>query len=141
MLTYLRRCGMLLQGVLTGKVDPLETLFPDGSFALAEAIYEQAPEAQFSNRIVAETVRAFVEQRREKRTMRLMELGGGTGGATAAILPLLRTLPVDYWFTDVSELFLNRGRRKFSSYDFVRYLLSTSTANLTSSSFEADRST
>jgi SAM-dependent methyltransferase len=123
MLTYLRRCGMLLQDVLTGKVNPLETLFPDGSFTLAEAIYEEGPEAQYANRIVAEVARAFIEQRREKRTMRLLELGAGTGGTTAAILPLLRTFPVDYSFTDVSELFLNRGRRKFASFDFVRYFL------------------
>jgi 3-oxoacyl-(acyl-carrier-protein) synthase/SAM-dependent methyltransferase/acyl carrier protein len=123
MLTYLRRSGMLLQDVLTGKVNPLETLFPDGSFTLAEAIYEEGPEAQYANRIVAEVARAFIEQRREKRTMRLLELGAGTGGTTAAILPLLRTFPVDYSFTDVSELFLNRGRRKFASFDFVRYFL------------------
>ena len=123
MLTYLRRCGMLLQDVLTGKVNPLETLFPDGSFTLAEAIYEEGPEAQYTNRIVAEVARAFVEQRREKRTMRLLEIGAGTGGTTAAILPLLRTFPVDYSFTDVSELFLNRGRRKFASFKFVRYFL------------------
>lgn len=121
MLAYLHRCGLLLPGVLTGKVDPLETLFPDGAFTLAESIYEEGPEARYSNRIVAEAVRAFVEQRREKRPMRLLELGGGTGGTTAAVLPLLRDVSVEYWFTDVSELFLNRGRRKFSAFDFVRY--------------------
>jgi 3-oxoacyl-(acyl-carrier-protein) synthase/SAM-dependent methyltransferase/acyl carrier protein len=123
MLAYFRRCGMLLPAVLTGKVDPLETLFPDGSFALAEAIYEEGPGARYSNRIVSEAVRAFVEQRKEKRTMRLLELGAGTGGTTAAVLPQLRTVPVQYWFTDVSELFLNRARRKFASFDFLRYAL------------------
>jgi len=36
-------------------------------------------------------------------------------------LPALSADRTTYWFTDVSDLFLARARRKFSSYPFVRY--------------------
>ena len=37
LLDYIRRCGALLHDVITGRVSPIETLFPDGTSDLAEA--------------------------------------------------------------------------------------------------------
>lgn len=120
-LAYLKQCGLLLADVLAGRSSPLETLFPDGSFALAEGIYESSAEAKYFNPIVASAVRATVEVLGRQRRARVLEIGGGTGGSTSAILPLLATARVNYHFTDVSDLFLNRARRKFSRYEFVEF--------------------
>jgi hypothetical protein len=43
LLDYVTSCGNRLSRVLTGEVSPLDTLFPNGSFAQAEAIYQHAP--------------------------------------------------------------------------------------------------
>jgi 3-oxoacyl-(acyl-carrier-protein) synthase/SAM-dependent methyltransferase/acyl carrier protein len=117
---YLKQCGSLLGDVLTGKRSALETLFPDGSFALAEGLYESGAQARYVNPIVASALRQAIPGRGRRR---ILELGGGTGGTTAAILPYLPADRVEYWFTDVSELFLSRARRKFGKYPFVRYAL------------------
>jgi acyl carrier protein/SAM-dependent methyltransferase len=120
-LAYLKHCGMLLGDVLAGRKSALETLFPDGSFALAEGLYESSVEARYFNPIVASALRAIVQALGKRRNVRILELGGGTGGTTSAVLPLLPTPHVEYWFTDVSELFLSRARRKFGDYSYVHY--------------------
>jgi SAM-dependent methyltransferase/acyl carrier protein len=123
LLAYLRRCGSLLGDVLTGRTGALETLFPDGSFALAEGLYETSPGARYINSIVASALGVAAQGVGKKRNARILEIGGGTGGTTAAVLRELKPDQVEYWFTDVSDLFLNRARRKFSAYPFVRYAL------------------
>jgi 3-oxoacyl-(acyl-carrier-protein) synthase/SAM-dependent methyltransferase/acyl carrier protein len=120
-LMYLRHCGSLLGDVLTGRKSALETLFPDGSFSLAENLYENNIEAKYLNPIVGTALRAASRQLGKRRAVRMLEIGGGTGGTTSAVLPMLRDENVDYWFTDVSDLFLNRARRKFSEHSFVRF--------------------
>jgi acyl carrier protein/SAM-dependent methyltransferase len=120
-LAYLRHCGMLLGDVLAGRKNALETLFPDGSFALAEGLYESSVEARYFNPIVASALRAIAHGMGKPRSVRILELGGGTGGTTSAVLPLLPARHVEYWFTDVSELFLSRARRKFGEYSYVHY--------------------
>jgi 3-oxoacyl-(acyl-carrier-protein) synthase/SAM-dependent methyltransferase/acyl carrier protein len=123
MLAYFKRCGALLHDVVTGRLNALETLFPAGSFDLAEGLYEHAAEAKYSNAIVAAAAKAAVRGWGRKRNARILELGAGTGGTTTAVLPLLPAGQTEYWYTDVSELFLNRARQKFSAFGFVRYAL------------------
>jgi 3-oxoacyl-(acyl-carrier-protein) synthase/SAM-dependent methyltransferase/acyl carrier protein len=120
-LAYLRQCGVLLADVLTGRKGALETLFPDGSFALAEGLYKTGAQARYVNPIIASALRAAAQVSGKRRTVRILEVGGGTGGTTSAILPMLPSGKVEYWFTDLSELFLRRARREFSQYGFVHY--------------------
>ncbi len=53
--------------------------------------------------------------------LRILEIGAGTGGTTAGILPHLRGCNVEYHFTDLSPHFLNRAQEQFAAYPFVRY--------------------
>ncbi|WP_158750015.1 beta-ketoacyl synthase N-terminal-like domain-containing protein [Acidobacterium sp. S8] len=122
-LAYLRHCGSLLSAVMTGKTNPLETLFPQGSFELAEGLYEGNAEAHYLNPIVAAAVNEVVRGTSVRRDARVLEIGGGTGGTTSAILSALPANCSEYWFTDLSMLFLNRAQRKFAGYPFVRYAI------------------
>ena len=50
-----------------------------------------------------------------------IEVGGGTGGLTSYVLPLLRSKNVEYVFTDVSGVFISQARQSFEDYPFVQY--------------------
>jgi SAM-dependent methyltransferase/acyl carrier protein len=123
MMAYLRQCSAVLGDVLTGRKSSLETLFPQGSFSIAEGLYETGPEARYLNPIAAAAVNQVARGLGQRRNARVLEIGGGTGGTTSAILPTLPAGQVEYWFTDVSELFLNRAQRRFASYPLVHYAL------------------
>ena len=55
------------------------------------------------------------------RTIRILEIGAGTGGTTASVLPGLPADRVEYVFTDISPLFVAKAQQKFAAYPFVRY--------------------
>jgi len=122
-LAYLKQCGSLLGEVVTGRKSALETLFPGGSFALAEGIYETSEPARYIHPIIASAAREAAQVLGKRRNVRILEVGGGTGATTSAILPLLPAKQVEYLFTDISDLFLSRARRRFAEYGFVRYAL------------------
>ena len=66
---------------------------------------------------------AVIESLPPGRTLRVLEVGAGTGGSTAAILPALPPYRTEYLFTDLSRLFTTRAEEKFRDYPFVRYAL------------------
>src|SRR3989442_5436687 len=100
----------MLADVVTGKVSPLETLCPRGSFEAAQALYESSPAARYINGIAGAVVGAASSSMPATEKVRVLELGAGTGGATSALLPwLLPERPV-YGFTDVSYMFLYLAR-------------------------------
>lgn len=118
---YVAACGTRLAAVLTGKESPLETLFPGGSFDIADGLYRNSPVARYLNAIARSVVAAAVGYRGLNGGSRILEIGAGTGGTTSALLPALPPGTARYEFTDVSDLFLSRARDQFARYPFVRY--------------------
>ena len=76
-----------------------------------------------ANALVGATLACALENLPEGRTVRILEIGAGTGGTTSYILPRLPADRTEYVFTDVSNSFLITAAAKFSSYPFVRYQL------------------
>ena len=120
LLNYVRRCGDLIGDVLTGKQSPLETLFPGGSFQFAEELYERSTTLRYINTLAASAVESIARSTPAARKLRILEVGAGTGGTTASLLPVLPSDRADYLFTDVSEQFLQNARRRFANYSFFR---------------------
>jgi 3-oxoacyl-(acyl-carrier-protein) synthase/SAM-dependent methyltransferase len=116
-LDLVERCGPALPAVVAGDTSPLDLLFPDGSSELAERLYESSAAARYVNAMA----RAAVHAAAAGRPVRILEIGAGTGGTTAAIVRGLDPVRTGYTFTDVSPLFLDRAQEKFAGLDFMEY--------------------
>ena len=116
LIDYVRDCGEQLAKIVTGKISPLETLFPGGAMMRAESLYQDWSLAQYYNQIV----RAAIESATRGKNARVIEVGAGSGATTSAILPALHA-QVQYYFTDVSELFLSRAQAKLRAFPIVHY--------------------
>lgn len=120
-LTLLRRCGARLADVLRGTSDPLQLLFPEGSFEDLERLYRDTVLSRLYNGLVEEAVARTVASLPRDRTIRVLELGAGTGSTTSCVLPRLPPHRTEYVFSDVSNLFLMRAEGRFSEFPFVTY--------------------
>src|SRR5262249_20828548 len=107
--------------LLSGEVTPLSLLFPEGSWRIAEALYQTNPAVLHHNRVMASVVGALVRSRDDDRALRVLEVGAGTGGSSAAILPILPPERTEYWYTDLSTYFFIEAKERFAAYPFVRY--------------------
>ena len=107
-----RRCGGALAEVLRAQADPLTLLFSSGEPTPGD-LYLKAPVARAANRILKETVRTLVAGLPEGRRLRVIEVGAGTGSATAAILPELPEGRFDYVYTDISAGFFAEAEGRF----------------------------
>jgi acyl transferase domain-containing protein/SAM-dependent methyltransferase/acyl carrier protein len=119
--TYISSCARALKDILAGRTNPLDMLFPGGSCELAEDLYRNWPLSSYFNAIASEVLRAIVEALPRSATLRILEIGAGTGGMTSAMVPMLREERSVYYFTDVSEYFLKLAEQRFGSYPFMRY--------------------
>jgi acyl transferase domain-containing protein/SAM-dependent methyltransferase/acyl carrier protein len=120
-LELLARCGPRLREVLQGRCSALSLLFPDGSAELAEALYQSSPFAVTYNSAIGDAIARLAASNTSTEPLRILEVGGGTGGTTTHALPKLAGTRVEYVFTDVSPLFLHRAAKKYATYPFVDY--------------------
>ena len=127
LLDYVRHCSSLLGPVLRGEESPLETLFPGGSFELARSLYERSTTMRYVNGIAAAAFRQLDTQAAGVGVLRVLEIGAGTGGTTASLLPVLDPVRTRYRFTDVSDVFLDAARERFGAGPGSRSRVSIST--------------
>jgi polyketide synthase PksM len=122
-LEYIERCGNALAEVIQGRLNPVQLLFPDGSFEVAEAIYKDLPIPLYFNRLASWAMGILLDNIPAERPISILEVGAGSGSTTEQLLPTLTGREVSYLYTDLSGLFLRRGKQKFEQYPFIRFEL------------------
>ncbi len=118
----LRPCMRSLFGVLRGSVRATDVMFPGGSSALVEGAYRGSPVVDRANELVVGAVQDLLP--RHEGPLTVIEIGAGTGGTTASVLPALAASgkEVHYVYTDISRAFLRHGEQRFAEeHPYVRF--------------------
>ncbi|KAF2446770.1 ketoacyl-synt-domain-containing protein [Karstenula rhodostoma CBS 690.94] len=106
------RTGEKLTEIVSGTTDALQLVTEDG---LLYGSYQD-----HSSVLCYDLLRQYVKNLTFKKSKpRILEIGGGTGGATLPFLETLKAsgcLPATYDFTDVSANFFDRAAAKFKDY-------------------------
>src|SRR5215213_1202637 len=127
LLAFMACCLDRFDEILTGQIDAADVLFQDGSMDVFAEVFRGDVVSDYFNRLVAEAVRGAAVRLRAgsgAAKVRIVEVGAGTGGTTAAILGALAPLSegVEFCFTDISQSFLRYARRRFAeTYPWLDY--------------------
>jgi len=119
--TYLRRHAEQADAVLTGRVDPVGLLYPEGRFDVVLSLYRDSVAARALNRMVAGLVRRIAATIPPSRPLRVLEVGGGCGATTESVLAALDGRGIEYLFTDVAPFFLPEARARFGDRPGMRF--------------------
>jgi polyketide synthase PksM len=120
-----------LDFILRGQTRATDVIFPGSSLSLVEGVYKNNAVADDFNRVMADVVCWYVEQRKSEAraergtNLRLLELGAGTGGSSQGILRKLdayRQHIEEYRYTDVSKIFLVHGEKTYGAgREYLKY--------------------
>ncbi|MCE7003674.1 methyltransferase [Kibdelosporangium philippinense] len=97
----------------------LTLLFPEGAKDETEPIYQSSPIARYYNVLARHVIGRLADTADRGRTLRVLEVGGGTGGLTSAVLPVLPADRCEYVFTDISPAFVQSAVEGYQRYEFV----------------------
>lgn len=132
----LNSTGSRLAECLSGAVDPVGLLFQSSATrALLEDVYTNAPIFKTGTLLLGQYLALILErfaassggsQDTERRELRILELGAGTGGTTKHIIETLlnvshEDIKLSYTFTDLSSSLVAAAKRKFAKWPFVQY--------------------
>lgn len=109
---------------LTGKMQSIEVLYPNGSNEFIRETYQDSIQ-QLEDELIMSLFEAVVQKMLEGvQHIRILEVGGGYGLAMRRIIPLLANLTsVEFYFTDIGTTFLSEAR-EFAleqGYDFMKF--------------------
>ena len=109
-----------LPALLRGAADPAELLATER--ARIEQFHDVGPVSRFTHGVLRSVVAEVVRHWPADRPLRVLELGAGSGGLAAALLPVLPPERTRYTLTDASASALSRARHRLAAHDFVDHL-------------------
>ncbi|WKD49180.1 SDR family NAD(P)-dependent oxidoreductase [Microbulbifer spongiae] len=112
----LESCLRKLADILSTDLAATDVLFPNSQLMLVEKVYKNNPQADLYNMLLAQNLQALLSQLQSGATIRILEVGAGTGGTTSLLLPCLiahRAQIVEYCYTDISRVFLQHAERHY----------------------------
>ena len=118
-LTLIGCAGERIVPLLRGEFNAEHLFSPENGGAI-EHLYDSAPATRIYNRIACKAIAEWVDAHPLDRRLRVLELGAGTGGLTANLLPILPPQRTDYIFSDISGSIVDRAGQRFGNYPFVR---------------------
>ncbi|MDI3282428.1 non-ribosomal peptide synthetase/type I polyketide synthase [Polyangium sp. 15x6] len=115
LLRFVEHCIRHYDGALTGGIEPVGVLYPDGTDAFFSACMRECPPR--SHDVYVELACQLAHElvlRRGKRKTRILEVGAGHGTLTWPLVSRLQNANVDveYHFTDIGRSFLNRAQNE-----------------------------
>lgn len=99
--------------IVLGEADPLESLFPEGSNEVSEAIYNNIVTARCLHSGLYQALRQTVEGC-APGSLLVAEVGAGSGSTTRVVIDALGESLGRYHFTDVSPWFLEQAQERFA---------------------------
>ena len=105
--------------ILRGEKDAVQVLFSGAGAELLEQFYGDGLYTSHWLAAISAAVQEAALHLPEGRGLRILEIGGGTAGLAAQVLPLLERGLHTYTFTDVSAGFFPGARQKLASFPEV----------------------
>ena len=109
-----------LSKCLTGKTDPLQLLFANKTNkSIMADVYENAPMCRATTMLLAN----YLSRAYSGRTLKIIEVGAGTGGTAKYIVDFLaqRGMDFEYVFTDISASLVKQATKLFVGRDMVKF--------------------
>lgn len=110
----LAHCLRAADGVLDGRCEAVDVLFQSEGARLLAGVYGESPAARRCNQLLGGAMAQLQQDLPAMRTMRVLEVGAGTGASTDAALQALQGDRVHYVFSDVSVAFMAGARERFA---------------------------
>ncbi len=119
-LQLIARYGAALPGILRSETDRVDLVSAERGFDAVEQLYDSDPLFRRANDVAAGVVRRLCQIIPGSRPLSILEVEGGTGGLTAALLAALPSDRVEYVFTDPSEAAVAQAEARFAALSCLR---------------------
>ncbi|MGC1884834.1 MAG: type I polyketide synthase [Stellaceae bacterium] len=119
-LQLIARYGAALPGILRSEIDPVDLVSAQRGFDAVEQLYDSDPLFRRANDVAAGVVQRLYKMIPHTRSLSILEVGGGTGGLTGALLAAVPADRVEYVFTDPTEAAVGRAEARFAALSYLR---------------------
>lgn len=128
LIEFLNHCCSNYKKALSGQIAPISVIFPKGqSDALEKSnntTIEYGKERLYA-KVVNDVLKTITQEKKE--TIKILEVGGGTGLLTRHLLEITAKANVEYYFTDISDYFIKKAKEvegfnniKFKLFDISK---------------------